>query len=288
MVPRTVDPTGTSLKFHTSSNANLHKTPTLYFGSNAPFPRWRVEPSGFGLGKDNERDLIRTHPARTIVRGLRPDSHAFSGDTRIGLAELKWVFDPGSWTSWVSMNGAQLHDFALEELENALRDPIIRAQFRKLIFRGPYAASVANVADPLPPMPQLPTKARILPEPVKEASRRIEKRHTFYHSYKRPALVTPRRGRSKPTKSALAHPISSRIFKTMKGTQGLPGHISQSLDPEAATLPPEKYNSFDTESLSTPTSGEEELDPTEFHKARGSSPAPPEHGPKTARIVHII
>jgi hypothetical protein len=148
---RIVASCGIALEFPVAADAPCK----LYYGEDAPYPRWRTLLNKLPLGKDLEKDMIRTHPGRTHIPGVAPGSHPRVNDYAIGLGALKWSFEPGPHTGWASLTGQELYTHAYSRLLEALDCPFSRGQLREAIRKGENAHYIAYVEDPLPPPPRL-------------------------------------------------------------------------------------------------------------------------------------
>lgn len=192
--------------------------PIISFGDNAPVPRWRLasDPTDPALGRDLEKDLIRTVAGKTIIHGVAPDSHPKSFDSSIGLGGLQWVFDPGLLVNHHNqLHGEPLYEMAYYCLIEALKNQISRTQMRREIANGPPWPEVCNVEDPLPPPPERP-KTNFWTRHLNisnEAETRSDNK-----TYMRPR-IDARSKRSIPVQASTPT-YSDRLWYHEKGTQG--------------------------------------------------------------------
>ncbi|KAJ5174703.1 uncharacterized protein N7482_000580 [Penicillium canariense] len=236
--PPNVAAAGTALQFPMPANLPVGH-PTIYYGENAPFPRWRTLLDFQAPNQDREQNLIRTHPQETIIPGVSPLSHPRAYDRFIGLGGLRWNFEPGPPTFWLGLTGQQLHTHAHHRLIEALENPFSRQQLRQMIRNEQFAAQIANVEDPLPPAPRLdragPAGPNTVKDRIEDSVNRIENRvqsfpgRTTRCRYERPEL-NYRQGEEKPGKEDL---IALRLMANMRGTLGPPDYQAPSLNPTA-------------------------------------------------------
>ncbi|OOQ86527.1 hypothetical protein PEBR_21129 [Penicillium brasilianum] len=141
----------TALEFPLAADAPSGQ-PRIFYGEDAPFPRWRTKLDKRPLGEDLEKDLIRTYPGKTHIPGLAPGSHPRANDYTIGLGCVKWDFEPGSSAGWGTLTGHELYMYACARLREALDDPLSRWQLRDAIRKGENARYIAHVENPVPPL----------------------------------------------------------------------------------------------------------------------------------------
>lgn len=221
--------------------------PRIFYGQDAPYPRWRTLLDVQPPGKDVEKDLIRTHAGRTIIPGVAPNTYPRAHDPNVGLAGLKWVFDPGPPTVWGSLTGQQLHTHAHNCLSEALEGPQIRQQLRDALRNEQYATLIANVEDPLPPMPRLISQGAAAPL-NSDFNRIMDSAHQFKtgsqnfsgaNKCKRPGLNLYRLGEagSNEAEDRGIASIASTLTWSMKGTLRHPDHQDPSFDPFEHAVP---------------------------------------------------
>lgn len=216
----------------TDSLGKRQAWPVISLGKEGPFPRWRLfqhEPD-LPKGRDLALDLIRTHRERTIIRGLDHNSHPKSNDSSIGLGTLYWDFQAGTKDTWSGLTKKELYEFAYKCLEDALNDYQSRTEIR-LLLKQMKSSVVANVEDPLPPLPGPPKVTHFGPEagaawpkmpPLMEGA----PQPYFGNRYWRPSMAI-RDGQNKAKSTEL---LISRMRHHMKGTLGPPGVMSRSRD----------------------------------------------------------
>ena len=192
--------------------------PRIGYGDDTSMPRWRVTPDNVdpATGRDLAPFLIRTRPAETIIRGLAPDAHPRSHDSTLGLGGLVWTFDSGIETGWNGLDAEQLYEYAFRCLEEALKDPTCREQFRIAIRNGSYLESISNVEDPLPPLPPSPKTNHFGRgyglQAIEHSGADVNGvKYHFPKDYKRPYMTM---------KAPSKHPLTSRMFHHQKGTMG--------------------------------------------------------------------
>lgn len=136
--PRTPPNSGdTSTSDYEYHSIEMPIGPAVQFGEHAKAPRWLVEP----VSPLSQKKDLRLQPPQSNER----------------MATLGWKFDPGPSSRWKDLTAEQLAEYAYKYLENAFEDPIFRDHLRLAITTGSYAELVANVEDPLPPLPPAPT-----------------------------------------------------------------------------------------------------------------------------------
>ncbi|KAJ5891089.1 uncharacterized protein N7473_007317 [Penicillium subrubescens] len=235
---RKVTDSDTSLEFPAVSSAPRGH-PKIYYGQNAPLPRWRTLLDDQDLGAHIERDLIRTHPGRTIIPGVAPNTHPKAHDNTLGLGDLKWSFDPGPASVWGNLTGQELYAYAHGLLMVALQCKHSRRQLGYAIRNEQYASLVANVEDPVPPPPRLDPSGAVAPlsstlNRILASTKALKtKDQTFPDDDKhgRPELkYQPDQDVSDKEKD---FPIASVMKKNMKGTLGPVDQQDPSLDPVA-------------------------------------------------------
>lgn len=209
--------------------------PRVYYGQDAPYPRWRTLLDARPLGKSVEKDLIRTHPGKTIIPGVAPNSHPRTFDFTIGLGALHWVFDPGSPSLWGDLTGQELHMHAHQCLSEALACPLTRKKLRDTMHNEQYASHIDNVFDPIPPLPMLISQG-LPPMSSSPLTHTADPAISPTTQSKDPDIATFRR----PMLSNLPDegPFTDKVMKTAsilkrnyRGTIGPPDHQDPSLDP---------------------------------------------------------
>lgn len=233
-LPRSVAPPRNSLELPMPADTPPGH-PRVYYGQDAPYPRWRTLLDVRPFGKSVEKDLIRTHPGKTIIPGVAPNSHPRTFDFTIGLGALYWVFDPGSPSLWGDLTGQELHTHAHECLAEALACPLTRKKLRDTIHNEQYAAHIANVFDPIPPLPSLisqglpPMSSSPLTRTADPAiSPTTQSKGPDIAMFRRPMLTNlPDEG---PFTEEVMQ-IASILKRNYKGTIGPPDHQDPSLDP---------------------------------------------------------
>lgn len=208
--------------------------PKVYYGQDAPYPRWRTLLDERPLGKSVEKDLIRTHPGKTIIPGVAPNSHPRTFDFTIGLGALHWVFDPGSPSLWGDLTGQELHTHAHECLAEALTCPLTRKKLRDTMHNEQCADHIANVFDPIPPLPSLvsqglpPMSSPLTRTADPTISPTTQSKDPDIAMFRRPMLTNlPDEG---PFTEEVMQ-IASILKRNYKGTFGPPDHQDPSLDP---------------------------------------------------------
>ncbi|KAJ5103713.1 hypothetical protein N7532_004242 [Penicillium argentinense] len=188
--------------------------PTVYYGDNAPLPRWRLvlDPTD-PTDQDQQKDNIRTLEGKTIIDGVTQDGHPRSFDPSIGLGGLQWEFDELPLSQNAPAEGASmLHAVAHRCLAEAMLNPIARQQMSREIANGPLWPKVCNVADPLPAPPPEPQPNLLPPIP------KVDKGRYLHPNYQRDSLNVRAKGSGQApgTEPSLA----DRLFFHQKGTQG--------------------------------------------------------------------
>ena len=211
------------------SNVAAKDWPHIWYGDDAPTPRWLVTLDGTdpATGKDLALDAIKIRLDQTIIKGVSPHDHPRSYDSSLGLGGLIWGFDPGPEKDWCGLNEAQLYELAYRSLEEALNDPTCREQFRIAIRGGKYQEAIANVEDPLPPLPPTPETHLLTPGSylkfIKDRETKIgAPSYYFPRNTERPRMAVL---------TAVQSPIVKQMSLHRKGTMGPPGEISISYSP---------------------------------------------------------
>ncbi|GLI72799.1 hypothetical protein PoHVEF18_000983 [Penicillium ochrochloron] len=235
---RKVADSDTSLEFPAAPSAPRGH-PKIYYGQNAPLPRWRTLLDDQDLGANIERDLIRTHPGRTIIPGVAPNTNPKAHDNTIGLGDLKWNFDPGPASVWGNLTGQELYAHAHSLLIEALGCGHSRRQLGDAIRNEQYASFIANVEDPVPPPPRLDPSGAVAPlsstfNRILASTKALKAQNqTFSDGDKteRPELkYQPEQDMPNKEKDL---PIAAVMKKNMKGTLGPVDQQDPSLDPVA-------------------------------------------------------
>ncbi|KAJ5390520.1 uncharacterized protein N7496_001588 [Penicillium cataractarum] len=218
--------------------------PRIFYGEDAPYPRWRTILDQRPLGEDLEKDLIRTHPGRTHIPGVAPGSHPRANDYTIGLGCVKWDFEPGPAAGWGGLTGHQLYEQACMRLRAALDDPWARWQLQDAIRKGENARYIAYVENPVPPLVRFGGRGALQVPPndplivrIKENAYKIDHivknkpKWLDMQEFERPSLAW-RPGEVEPDMGDY-----SRFVGLMKnhrfGTLGPPGYQDPSFDPTA-------------------------------------------------------
>ncbi|KAJ5574145.1 uncharacterized protein N7459_008572 [Penicillium hispanicum] len=253
--------------------------PSIWYGDDAPQPRWRVVPDDTDpeTGRDLAPDLIKTRIAETIISGVFPNGHPRSYDSSLGLGGLVWAFDSGPETGWNGLNEEQLYEYAFRCLEEVLKDPTCREQFRIAIRRGNYLEAISNVEDPLPPLPATPDtnhfgQASGLENIKGDGTKIGEVTYYFPRSYKRPFMT-------------ITEAYRKAVPKTYQkeADKEVPGETRSN---EHAASP----HKSDESGLSTASSGagksplSQEYDPEKAVEGASTEPAPASTGESIAPI----
>ncbi|KAJ5933318.1 hypothetical protein N7454_005647 [Penicillium verhagenii] len=231
------------MQFHATDSLGKRAIPwpVISFGPDGPMPRWRLweHQPDLPLGRDLALDLIRTHRDRTVIRGLNHNSHPRSNDSSIGLGALYWDFEAGPENTWTGLTREELYEFAYKCLEDALNDYISRHEFR-LAIKSANLRSIANVEDPLPPIPKPPAVTHFGPgagvtawprtPPLMEGT----PNYYFGNRFSRPSMAV-NMGQSAGTRTDF---LVSRMRHHLKGTLGQAGTTDPSRDPRDETPPP--------------------------------------------------
>lgn len=232
----------TALEFPLAADAPPLGQPRIFYGEDAPYPRWRTILDKRPLGEDLEKDLIRTHPGRTHIPGVSPGSHPRANDYNIGLGCVKWDFEPGPSAGWGSLTGKQLYEQACTRLKAALDDPWSRWQLRDAIRKGENARYIAYVENPVPPLIRFDGTGSLPPNDplivrIKQNARKIDEiiknrpKWLDMQEFERPSLAW-RPGEVEPDMGDY-----SRFVELMRnhrfGTLGPPGYQDPSFDPTA-------------------------------------------------------
>ncbi|KAF3386422.1 hypothetical protein F1880_000359 [Penicillium rolfsii] len=213
--------------------------PKIYYGQNAPLPRWRTLLDVQSLGASVGRDLIRTHPGRTIIPGVDPNTDLKAHDSTVGLGDLKWSFDPGPASLWGKMTGQELYTYANGLLIEGLECRHSRRQLGEAIRNEQFAGVVAHVEDPIPPPPRLNLFGVVAPlsstfNRIVASTKALKTQNQTFSSadrYERPELnYQPDQQVSNKKKDL---PIASVMKKNMKGTLGPVDRQDPSFDPIA-------------------------------------------------------
>lgn len=266
------------IQFRTTNSLGERKSwPVISLGKEGPCPRWRLFQHEADLpnGKDLALDLIRTHRDRTIIRGLDHNSHPKSNDSSIGLGALYWDFQAGTEDTWDGLTRKELYEFAYKCLEDALNDYQSRTEIR-LLLKQINLSVVANVEDPLPPLPEPPKVTHLGPEAGAawlKMPPRMEgvPRPYFGNRYWRPSM-TVREGHSKAKNTDW---LIARMRHHMKGTLGRPGVMSRSRHPRNKTPdPPVALNSGEKDYRKLPTGVKSALKAGGTRKELGGRAAP--------------
>ncbi|KAJ5552125.1 hypothetical protein N7494_001503 [Penicillium frequentans] len=221
------------IQFRATDSLGKRKAwPVISLGKEGPFPRWRLfqHVPDLPKGRDLALDLIRTHRERTIIRGLDHNSHPKSNDSSIGLGTLYWDFQAGTKDTWGGLTKNELYEFAYKCLEDALNDYQSRTEIR-LLLKQVKLSVVANVEDPLPPLPEPPKVTHFGPEagaawPKMPPLMVGAPQSYFGNRYWRPSMAI-RDGQSKAKSTDL---LITRMRHHTKGTLGAPGVVSRSRD----------------------------------------------------------
>ncbi|EAW09543.1 uncharacterized protein ACLA_037500 [Aspergillus clavatus NRRL 1] len=136
--------------------------PKVYFGTNAPYPRWVITPINYQLAQLTPK--VRT------------------------LGNLMWKFEAGPISSWQGMPPDQLYEYAYRWLEGAIADGFYREQLIFTLVNGPYAKLAKGISEPLPPLPAPPRTSFYPAKPISlEPS--VDETSFFYKGYERPSLA---------------------------------------------------------------------------------------------------
>jgi hypothetical protein len=231
----------TALEFPLAADGPLGQ-PRLFYGEDAPYPRWRTILDKRPLGEDLEKDLIRTHPGKTHISGIAPGSHPRANDYTIGLGCVKWDFEPGPSAGWGTLTGHELYMYACTRLREALDCPWSRWQLQDAIRKGENARYIAHVENPVPPLVRfggtgvLPPNDPLI-ERIKENARKVDlilknrPKVLDMKQFERPSLAW-RPGEVEPEMGEY-----SRFVDLMRNhrfeTLGPPDHQDPSFDPTA-------------------------------------------------------
>lgn len=235
---RKVSDSDTSLEFPVPPSAPQGQ-PKIYYGQNAPLPRWRTLLDVQNLGANIERDLIRTHPGRTIIPGVAPNTHPKAHDPTVGLGDLKWSFDPGPASVWGNLTGQELYAYAHSLLIEALQCEPSRWQLGEAIRNEQYASYVVHVENPVPPPPHLHPSGAVAPfdstlNRILASTKVLKTQNQAFSvddKYERAELkYQPAQDVSNKEKNS---PIALIMKKNMKGTLGPVDQQDPSFDPVA-------------------------------------------------------
>lgn len=235
---RKVSDSDTSLEFPVPPSAPRGQ-PKIYYGQNAPLPRWRTLLDVQNLGANIERDLIRTHPGRTIIPGVAPNTHPKAHDPTVGLGDLEWSFDPGPASVWGNLTGQELYTYAHSLLTEALQCEHSRRQLGEAIRNEQNASSVVHVENPVPPPPHLNPSGAVAPfdstlNRILASTKGLKTQNQAFSDddkYERAELkYQPAQDVSNEEKNS---PIALIMKKNMKGTLGPVDQQDPSLDPVA-------------------------------------------------------
>ncbi|KAJ5986063.1 hypothetical protein N7451_010428 [Penicillium sp. IBT 35674x] len=261
------------MQFRATDSLGKRKTwPVISLGKEGPFPRWRLfqRVPDLPIGRDLALDLIRTHRDKTIIHAIEQNGHPKSNDPSIGLGALYWDFQAGTKDTWGGLTKKELYEFAYKCLDDALSDYQSRTEIR-LLLKQIDLSVVANVEDPLPPLPKPPKVTHFgaeagaawpnMPPLVEGAPQPY-----FGNRYWRPRMAV-RDGQSKAKSTNWS---ITRMRHHMKGTLGRPGVTSRSRDPRDKTPdPPAAPNSGRKDYKKLPTGRNSALKAGGYEKTAG-------------------
>lgn len=189
-------------------NDQSRQGPEIQFGEGAQEPRWLVGllPQSQQPQQNNDQ-LVRDHS------DLQAFENASQSNPR--MAMLAWKFDAGPPSNWKNLTTEQLYEYAHKYLENSLDNPFFRDHVRLAINAGPYAAAVADVEDPLPPLPTAPLTNFFGP-PLGFANTFNYGSHMYFDN-RRPS-TTVRKGKCDPFMFIVMNSLANSIHLPQEST----------------------------------------------------------------------
>ncbi|KAJ6167025.1 hypothetical protein N7470_002472 [Penicillium chermesinum] len=131
--------------------AGDRKWPAIFFGDDAPLPRWKLVALANPPDADDlEHQLITTYDDKTHIPGVHRGSHPMSYDGKIGLGALDWELEYGPESGFNGFSKEEVYEVAFRCLVDATYDFLCREEIRAWISRQKWF-HVANVDDPCHP-----------------------------------------------------------------------------------------------------------------------------------------
>ncbi|KAJ5240151.1 hypothetical protein N7468_004770 [Penicillium chermesinum] len=226
--------------------AGDRKWPAIFFGDDAPLPRWKLVALANPPDADDlEHQLITTYDDKTHIPGVHRGSHPMSYDGKIGLGALDWELEYGPESGFNGFSKEEVYEVAFRCLVDATYDFLCREEIRAWISRQKWF-HVANVDDPLPPI-RHPPKLTLFGRARRKDSgvyfpnfEPLGKNGRLFDDFDRPTLCldrgtnqtrpkspSPSNQRRRPPRD----PLIEMMLKNENTTLVAPGKVSSSFNP---------------------------------------------------------